>query len=195
MSLYNYFWSSKSSNMLLFLLKTSENVRWFIAQSVAINRSVHENVSLTASHRSQISFIPSATGISNLMLNFWLEMFTSGVTSQPTEKQQMRCSADVVNKQCFWRRPWRAFTSQVHLVRRRAVGLLAALVAGDCDVLERAPVLLVSFQSEFLWSEVQAKVREITLIKDPSLLLISSVTSVLSIFNIAKYKHIISCSV
>lgn len=163
--------------MLHFLFKSSEHVRWLIAQSVAINRSVHENVSLTASHRSQISIIPSATGISNLMLNFWLEMFTSGVTSQPAEKQQMRCSADVVNKQ----RPWRAFTSQVHLVCRRAVGLLAALVAGDRDVLERAPVLLVSFQSEFLWSEVQANIREITLIKDTSLLLISSVTSGLSI--------------
>lgn len=39
------------------------------------------------SQRSQISFMPSATGISNLMLNFWPEMLTSGVTSQPAPKR------------------------------------------------------------------------------------------------------------
>lgn len=44
-------------------------------------------IRLTVSHRSQISFIPSATGISSLMLNFWPEILTSGVTSQPTHKK------------------------------------------------------------------------------------------------------------
>lgn len=38
---------------------------------------------LTLSQRSQISFMPSATGIRSFMLNFWPEMFTSGVTSHP----------------------------------------------------------------------------------------------------------------
>lgn len=34
------------------------------------SQTVHQDVVLTVSHRSQISFIPSATGISSLMLNF-----------------------------------------------------------------------------------------------------------------------------
>lgn len=44
------------------------------------------------------------------------------------------------------------FTSEIHLVGRRAVCLLLRLVTGNCDVLERAPVLLVPFQRQLLGS-------------------------------------------
>lgn len=44
------------------------------------------------------------------------------------------------------------FTSEIHLVGRRAVRLLFSLVTGNCDVLERAPVLLVPLQRQLLGS-------------------------------------------
>lgn len=46
----------------------------------------------------------------------------------------------------------RDFTSEIHLVGRRAVRLLFSLVTGNCDVLERAPVLLVPLQRQLLGS-------------------------------------------
>ena len=45
---------------------------------------------LTLSQRSQISFMPSATGMRSLMLNFWPEIFTSGVTSHPVVKKLLK---------------------------------------------------------------------------------------------------------
>lgn len=44
---------------------------------------------LTLSQRSQISFMPSATGIRSFMLNFWPDMLTSGVTSHPIRKEDV----------------------------------------------------------------------------------------------------------
>lgn len=44
------------------------------------------------------------------------------------------------------------FTSEVHLVSWCSVCLLFTLVTGDCDVLERAPVLFVALQCQFFRS-------------------------------------------
>lgn len=44
------------------------------------------------------------------------------------------------------------FTSEVHLVSWCSVCLLFTLVTGDCDVLERAPVLFVALQRQFFRS-------------------------------------------
>lgn len=129
------------------------------------------------SHRSQISFMPSATGISNLMLNFCPEMLTSGVTSQPTHVQE---GSRGLRSQPFFRHPkimvWQqkkyknkgnlngleitfcvfackfAFTSKIHLMSRCPMCLLFTLVTGNCDILKRAPVLLITFQCQFLGS-------------------------------------------
>lgn len=59
-----------------------KQLRWFV-----LRLSKREVILLTWSHLRYTSFIPSATGISNLIPNFLPATFTSGTTSQP-ERQK-----------------------------------------------------------------------------------------------------------
>lgn len=95
-------------------------------------------------------------------------MLTSGVTSQPTRgsqsgdrKQGQRShpsfkpttKTELVSKEKKLKHcNLCVFTSEIHLVRWRPVCLLFTLVTGNCDVFERAPVLLVALQCQFLGS-------------------------------------------
>lgn len=129
---------------------------------------MEQNSSLTVSHRSQISFIPSATGISNLMLNFCPEMLTSGVTSQPTQlgarvqtqKKRLDTPPKALHSYVGTKRHLSVCTSKIHLVSRSPVCLLFTLVTGNCDILECAPVLLIALQCQFLGSAKYTRGRQ-----------------------------------